>query len=196
MSGQTEKSAKKKLDTTRHAYPYDRADYVGPTSAKAVLPKVIAKTISRLQRPLLVVGSRITDGELKKLVELSEIGDIPIAATGGASKLLADVKSSYYINLHVLSSYLMEGTWKGFDRKGMYDGLIFAGHTYYHLSPILRGIKNFASVKLLSIDRYYYPAAELTFGNLSNEEYAGALSEVVNTLRDELKKQKAKKDNS
>jgi|Deesub1362A_J573_1020465.scaffolds.fasta_scaffold00082_115 acetyl-CoA decarbonylase/synthase complex subunit epsilon len=174
---------KDKLDTTRRAHPYDRADFVGTKSARAVKPEVIAKTIKKMKRALLVIGSNLSDEELAKVVEFAKVSGLEVVGAGGVAGRLKDIPN-HYMNLHLLVGYIIEG-WKGFDGNGKYDALVFVGHIYYHLSPMLRALSNFSSTRLISIDRYYYPSADMTFGNLSDKEFIQALDKLVSVMREE-----------
>ncbi|MFQ6071589.1 MAG: CO dehydrogenase/acetyl-CoA synthase complex subunit epsilon [Methanosarcinales archaeon] len=176
--------ASKSIDTTLNAVPF-HANLPGPKSAKAIKPIVAGKLISKAKRPLLVVGSDILKNNLiEKAIKIGEKG-IPIAATGNSLKGLARYKNLKvnYINLNALVSYLGDREWKGFDKEGNYDLIIFLANKYYYASQLMSLLKNFSKVKTISIDRYYYPNADLSFGNLKEEDFLQALEEVIEAIK-------------
>ena len=170
------------IDTTRRAVPFDTANIPGPKTAKAVIPKVAGKMIAKAKRPLLIVGSGISDEILPKVISMGKAG-ITIAAVGHAYSYFADKGLEvYYMNMHALASYLCDAEWKGFDGKGGYDLVAFLGVTYYYASQAISALKNFSNVKVVSLDKYYHPNADISFGNLKNEVFALALDEVIDQL--------------
>lgn len=172
----------KKLDTTRRAVPFDKADTGTVKAAKAVPPQVIVKTLSKATRPLLVVGSNLADGQYDRVAKLAS-KMAGVAATGKSLKpLLERGVNATYVNLHALCGYLTDEKWGGLDGNGRYDVCVFVGHVYYHASHLIRGLANFSDVKVVCIDRYYYPAADLTFGNLSEEDFEKALDAVMEAM--------------
>jgi len=174
--------AKAKLDTTRRAVPFDKADTGTVKAAKAVPPQVIAKTLAKAARPLLVVGSNLTDAQYDRVAKIAS-KMAGVAATGSSLRpLLKRGVNATYVNLHALCGYLTDEAWSGLDGNGRYDVCVFVGHLYYHASPLIRGLANFSDVKVVCIDRYYYPAADLTFGNLSEEDFERALDAVVEAM--------------
>ncbi|MFQ6062522.1 MAG: CO dehydrogenase/acetyl-CoA synthase complex subunit epsilon [Methanosarcinales archaeon] len=182
--------ASKSIDTTLNAVPF-HANLPGPKSAKAIKPIVAGKLISKAKRPLLVVGSDILNSIslIEKAIKIGEKG-IPIAATGDSLKGFLDKASkvkveAIYINLNVLVSYLGDREWKGFDNKGNYDVIIFLANKYYYASQLMSLLKNFGGnkVKTISIDRYYYPNADMSFGNLKEEDFLQALDEVIDAIK-------------
>ncbi|MHC1597287.1 MAG: CO dehydrogenase/acetyl-CoA synthase complex subunit epsilon [Methermicoccaceae archaeon] len=172
----------KKLDTTRRAVPFDKGDTGSVKPAKAMLPQVMAKTISKAGRPLLVVGSNLTEPQYDIVARFAP-KMAGVAATGRSLKpLLERGVDATYVNLYALEGYIADSRWQGFDYKGGYDTCVFVGHLYYYASHIIRGLVNFTDVKVVSIDRYYYPAAHMTFGNLSDEDFERALEAVLEAM--------------
>ncbi len=171
------------IDTTRHAVPFNTGNIPGPKMARAVMPLVSGKMLARAKRPLLIVGSEIDDEEvLARVVRIGKAG-IPVASVGDSYKYLADKELDvHYANLHALASYLCDPGWPGFDGKGKYDLVAFFGITYYYVSQAISAIKNFSSIKILSIDRYYHPNADMSFGNLRKDIFIAALDEVIAQL--------------
>jgi acetyl-CoA decarbonylase/synthase complex subunit epsilon len=177
------KQAEKSIDTTRQAVPFDTGNIPGPRMARAVLPAVPGKMLAKAKRPLLIVGSEIHDKDmLEKAIAFGRAG-IQIAAVGNAYASLADKGLDiYYANMHALASYLCDPDWKGLDGKGGYDLVAFFGITYYYASQAISALKNFSNIKVLSIDRYYHPNADMSFGNLRDSIFIAALDEVLAQL--------------
>jgi acetyl-CoA decarbonylase/synthase complex subunit epsilon len=170
-------------DTTRQAIPFDTGNIPGPKMARAVMPAVQGKMLAKAKRPLLIVGSEIGDDEvLARVVKLGKAG-IQIASVGDSYKHLGDKGlDAHYANMHALASYLCDPDWKGLDGKGGYDLVAFFGITYYYASQAISALKNFSKIKVISIDKYYHPNADMSFGNLRNDVFIAALDEVIKEL--------------
>jgi len=172
-----------KVDTTRQAVPFDTGNVPGPKMARAVMPAVPGKMLARAKRPLLIVGSEVHDTDvLARAVAIGQAG-IQIAAVGNAYTSLGDKGLDvHYSNLHALAAYLCDPEWKGLDGKGNYDLVVFFGITYYYASQAISALKNFSNITVISIDRYYHPNADLSFGNLKDDVFIAALDEVIKEL--------------
>ena len=177
--GKTEQ-AEKIIDTTRQAVPFNTGNIPGPKMARAVMPAVPGKMLAKAKRPLLIVGSEIHDKDtLAKAVAIGRAG-IQIAAVGNAFRSIGDKGLDvHYANMHALASYLCDPNWKGLDGKGNYDLVVFFGITYYYASQAISALKNFSNIKVISIDRYYHPNADMSFGNLKDDVFLDALDEVI-----------------
>ncbi len=175
--------AERIIDTTRQAVPFDTGNIPGPKMARAVMPAVPGKMLARAKRPLLIVGSEIHDRDmLEKAIAIGRTG-IQIAAVGNAYTSLGDKGLDvHYANMHALASYLCDPNWKGLDGKGNYDLVVFFGITYYYASQAISALKNFSQTKVISIDRYYHPNADMSFGNLKDDVFIAALDEVIKEL--------------
>lgn len=174
----------KTVDTTRRAVPFDTANIPGPKMAKPMMPLIAVKMIGKAKRPLLIVGSEVHDEEvLEKVIALGKTG-IQIAAVGNSYKSLGDKGlDTHYINMHALAYYLCDPEWQGLDGKGGYDLITFTGLTYYYASQAISALKNFSKTKVLSIDKYYHPNADMSFGNLNKDIFIAALDEIVTGLQ-------------
>ncbi len=176
----TEKPA---IDTTRQAVTFNTGNIPGPKMARAVMPSVPGKMLAKAKRPLLIVGSEISEADvLAKVVAIGTRG-VQIAAVGDSFKYLGDKGLDvHYANMHALASYLCDPEWPGLDGKGGYDLVVFFGITYYYASQAISALKNFSNVKVLSIDKYYHPNADMSFGNLKKDVFMAALDEVIAEL--------------
>ena len=178
-----EKPVEKVIDTTRQAVPFDTGNIPGPKMAKAVMPAVPGKMLARAKRPLLIVGSEVHDKDvLARAVAIGKTG-VQIAAVGNSYTSLGDKGlDAHYVNMHALASYLCDPDWKGLDGKGNYDLVVFFGITYYYASQAISALKNFSNIKVISIDKYYHPNADMSFGNLKDDIFIAALDEVIKEL--------------
>ena len=176
--------AEKTIDTTRQAVPFDTGNIPGPKMARAVMPSVSGKMLAKAKRPLLIVGSQVHDEEvLARAVALGKTG-VQIAAVGNAYASLGNKGLDvHYANMHALASYLCDPNWKGLDGKGNYDLVVFFGLTYYYASQAISALKNFSNIRVISLDKYYHPNADMSFGNLKNDVFIAALDEVLKELQ-------------
>ena len=170
-------------DTTRQAVPFDTGNIPGPKMARAVMPAVQGKMLAKAKRPLLIVGSEIDDEDvLARVVAIGKTG-IQIASVGDSYKYLGDKGlDAHYANMHALASYLCDPEWPGLDGKGGYDLVVFFGITYYYASQAISALKNFSKIRVISIDKYYHPNADMSFGNLKKDVFIAALDEVIKEL--------------
>ena len=176
-------AAEKVIDTTRQAVPFDTGNIPGPKMAKAVMPAVPGKMLAKAKRPLLIVGSEVHDKDvLARAVAIGKTG-VQIAAVGNSYTSIGDKGlDAHYVNMHALASYLCDPDWKGLDGKGNYDLVVFFGITYYYASQAISALKNFSNIKVISIDKYYHPNADMSFGNLKDDIFIAALDEVIKEL--------------
>jgi anaerobic carbon-monoxide dehydrogenase, CODH/ACS complex subunit epsilon len=183
MGKPIEKQEEKVIDTTRGAVPFNTGNIPGPKMARAVMPAVPGKMLAKAKRPLLIVGSEIEEEDvLARVVTMGKAG-IQIASVGDSYKYLADKGlDAHYVNMHALASYLCDPQWPGLDGKGGYDLVAFFGITYYYASQAISALKNFSNIKVISIDKYYHPNADMSFGNLKKDVFIAALDEVIAQL--------------
>ncbi|VVB84848.1 Acetyl-CoA decarbonylase/synthase complex subunit epsilon [uncultured archaeon] len=183
ISKSPEKQEEKVIDTTRGAVPFSTGNIPGPKMARAVMPGIPGKMLARAKRPLLIVGSEIEDKDvLARVIALGKAG-IQIASVGDSYKYLGDKGlDAHYVNMHALASYLCDPQWPGLDGKGGYDLVVFFGITYYYASQAISAVKNFSNIKVISIDKYYHPNADMSFGNLRQDIFIAALDEVIAQL--------------
>ncbi len=178
-----EKPAEKTIDTTRQAVPFETGNVPGPKTARTMMPAVAGKMLAKAKRPLLIVGSQVHEKDvLSKAVAIGKTG-IQIAAVGNAYTSIGDKGLDvHYANMHALASYICDPNWKGLDGKGNYDLVVFFGITYYYASQAISALKNFSGIKVISIDKYYHPNADMSFGNLKQDVFIAALDEVIKEL--------------
>lgn len=170
------------------------AEIAGPKKAFVVpKPEVVAAMVKRSRRPLLVVGSeamkaQTKDGDLiDTATRLHRKGKVTIVATGHLisefrNRKVEGVNSMPLMNL---GDRLKDPDWKGFDGKGQYDLVIFAGLRYYLEWLVLNGLKHFATgLTTISLDASYHPNASWSLGNMSEEEWKEALDNIVSIVEE------------
>lgn len=171
--------------------PFDIGNISGPENARVSRPEALGRVIKNAKRPLLVVGSEILDdGLIEKAITIGKKGT-PIAATAHSMKGFVDAgytENVYLTGLHELANNIESRDWMGFDKKGGYDIVAVLGGIYYSTSQFLIALKNFATdpiVRCISIDRYYHPAARMSFGNISRkhtDEFKKMLDRVIENI--------------
>jgi acetyl-CoA decarbonylase/synthase complex subunit epsilon len=169
------------------------AEVSGPKKAN-IIPSadVAASLIKKAKRPLLVVGSESTnlkteDGDLVDYaIRAAKYKKLTVVATAhlvgefhrrGAKKVNS-------MALFVLGKYLAEEGWMGFDGKGSYDTVIFAGLPYYMEWLVESGLKNFSGISTISFEKSYQPNASWSLGWMSESEWKKTLDTIVSKLKE------------
>jgi acetyl-CoA decarbonylase/synthase complex subunit epsilon len=170
------------------------AEIAGPKKAFIIpKPEVAASMIKRAKRPLLVIGSKSVktktkDGDLVDTAIRLLKKEITIAATGHLisefiKRNVSGVNSTPLMNL---GDRLRDPNWTGFDGKGQYDIVVFAGIPYYLEWLVLNGLKSFAmDLRTISLDRNYQPNASWSLGSMKEEEWKEVLDKIVSSLEEE-----------
>jgi len=169
------------------------AEIAGPKKANIVPnPDVAANLISRAKRPLLVIGSKSTavktnDGDLvDTAIRAMRNEKITVVATGhlvgefrrrGANK-------AYSMGIFVLGKHLSDPDWRGFDGLGSYDAVVFAGFPYYMEWLVESGLKNFSSLRTISLERSYQPNAEWSLGWMPEPDWKDTVDKIVSRLEE------------
>ncbi|OGD52793.1 CO dehydrogenase/acetyl-CoA synthase complex subunit epsilon [Candidatus Bathyarchaeota archaeon RBG_13_60_20] len=169
------------------------AEIAGPKKANVVPnPDVAAKLISRAKRPLLVIGSESTavktkDGDLvDTAIRVMRNEKITVVATG---HLVGEfrrrgVTKAYSMGIFVLGKHLSDPDWRGFDGLGSYDAVVFAGFPYYMEWLVESGLKNFSSLRTISLERSYQPNAEWSLGWMPEPDWKDTVDKIVSRLEE------------
>jgi acetyl-CoA decarbonylase/synthase complex subunit epsilon len=149
--------------------------------------------IMKAKRPLLVIGSKAQeimtkDGDLiDYAIKIGKNGQLPIASTGhliGEFKK-RNAKNVYSIPIMNLGNKLRDTDWNGFDGKGHYDLIIFAGSQYYMEWLVLSGLKNFApNLRTISLGNLYQPNASWSLGTVNNLKWMNMIQEILESLEE------------
>ena len=169
------------------------AEIPGPKKAN-ILPSadVAASLIKKAKRPLLVVGSESTklkteDGDLVdyaiRALKYKKLAVVATAHLRGEFHRRGE-KRVNSMSLFVLGKYLTEEGWMGFDGKGPYDTVIFAGLPYYMEWLVESGLKNFSSINTISFEKSYQPNASWSLGWMSESEWRKTLDTIVSKLKE------------
>ncbi len=174
------------------AEPWQTAEVAGPKRALLILkPEVVAAMVRRAKRPILVVGHLAVEdnpdyvGAADYVIRLSGAMHVPVVAT--ANTVGGLVKRGFvpaaWMSAMDIGSRLRDASWRGLDGCGAYDLALFLGLPYYMESAILSGLKNFAAtLKTVSLDRYYEPNASWSFPNLPVKDWRENLEAVLSAL--------------
>jgi acetyl-CoA decarbonylase/synthase complex subunit epsilon len=171
------------------------AEIAGPKNAN-IFPNadVAANMISRAKRPLLVVGSesvkvKTRDGDLiDSAIRALKNPKISVVAT---AHLIGEfrkrgVDKAHSMSLFVLGKKLSDPEWRGFEDKGQYDIVIFAGFPYYMEWLLESGLKNFAmKLRTVSLDRTYQPNAQWSLGWMPVPDWQESIEKIVSRLEEE-----------
>ena len=169
------------------------AEIPGPKKAN-LLPSadVAANLIRKAKRPLLVVGSeslnlKTEDGDLVdyaiRALKYKKLTVVATAHMIGEFRRRG-VKKVNTMSLFVLGKHLSDKGWMGFDGKGPYDTVVFAGLPYYMEWLVESGLKNFSGINTISFEKSYQPNASWSLGWMSESEWRKTLDVVVSKLKE------------
>jgi acetyl-CoA decarbonylase/synthase complex subunit epsilon len=168
------------------------AEIPGPQKALIIQSaESVAAVIKKASRPLFVFGSealniKTNDADLiNTAIKLSENPKNTIVTTG---HMIFEYRKRngdnvFSMQLMNLGDRLRDPDWGGFDGRGPYDLVVFAGFTYYLEWLVLSGLKNFArGLKTISLDRTYQPNAGWSMGLMAEKEWKDTLEKIVSML--------------
>lgn len=165
--------------------PWQCAEIAATKKANVIQkPEVAIAMMKKAQRPLLIVGSNVTERwmegkqAIEYIIEFANASKIPMVAT--AHMVGEFVKRGYtpaaYFNAMEISQRVVDPTWMGLDGKGHPDLVIYVGMPYYMEALILSGLKHFApDLKTMTLDNMYHVHASWSFPNASLEDWAANL---------------------
>jgi len=165
--------------------PWQCAEIASTKKANVIQkPEIAVAMMKRAQRPILIVGSNVTERwmegkqAIEYIIEFANASKIPVVAT--AHMVGEFVKRGYtpaaYWNAMEISQRVCDPTWMGLDGKGHPDLVIYVGMPYYMEALILSGLKHFApDLKTMTLDNMYHVHASWSFPNASLEEWAANL---------------------
>ncbi|MBD3172618.1 CO dehydrogenase/acetyl-CoA synthase complex subunit epsilon [Candidatus Bathyarchaeota archaeon] len=174
--------------------PGQTAEIAGPKKAMIFPnPNVAAAMIYKAERPLLVIGSKAEeiptdDGTLIDSAIRMKNNGVTLAATAHliGSFQKRGVKNVHSISMMNLGNRLSDINWVGFDGKGQYDLVLFAGAPYYMEWLVLSGLKNFnPEIRTLSLGFLYQPNADWSLGTIKHDEWVKNLTSIIENLKEE-----------
>jgi acetyl-CoA decarbonylase/synthase complex subunit epsilon len=172
--------------------PWEIANIPGPRRAELLTPIIAARMIKEAERPLFIVGSLALETELngKSLteyaIEIARESKMPLVAVAHTLKGFLErgfepVASMPLINI---IDRLRDADWEGIKGEGQHDLIVFLGLLYYIGSQGLSTLKHFAPwLKTITLCRFFHPNADMSFPNMSEDEWANYLDELVAKLR-------------
>lgn len=171
------------------------AEIAGPKNAN-IFPNadVAANMISKAKRPLLVVGSesvktKTNDGDL--IDSTTRALKNPKLSVVATAHLVSEfrkrgINKVNSMSIFVLGKKLSDPNWGGFDGKGHYDLVIFAGFPYYMEWLLESGLKNFAmKLRTVSLDRTYQPNAQWSLGWMPEPDWRESIEKIISRLEEE-----------
>jgi len=156
-------------------------------------PEIAVAMIKRASRPLLIVGSNVTERwmegkqAIEYIIDLAKASKVPVVAT--AHMVGEFIKRGYqpaaFMNAMEISQRVVDPTWMGLDGKGHPDLVIYVGMPYYMEALILSGIKHFApELKTMTLDNMYHVHASWSFPNASLEDWASNLKVMTSKFNE------------
>jgi CO dehydrogenase/acetyl-CoA synthase complex epsilon subunit len=165
--------------------PWQCAEIAATKKANPIQkPEIAVAMIKRAQRPLLIVGSTVTEKFMEGrpaidfIIDFAKASKIQVVAT--AHMVSEFLKRGYtpagFMNAMDIGNRVVDPTWMGLDGKGHPDLVLFVGLPYYMEALILSGLKHMApDQKTMTIDNMYHAHASWSFPNASLEDWASNL---------------------
>ena len=171
------------------ATPWQTGEICGPDAAKSLTKAdVLKRDLKKCKKPLLIVGSEAPTEKYGKgtmvdyIIELSKAGNIPVIATGGASKAFIEkgfdsVKS---LGAMEIAYFLQDPEWKGPHGTGPYDMVLTYGQPYYMQWTLLSAVMNFApQITAITLGRHFQPHAKWSMPNLREKNWYALLKDIL-----------------
>jgi acetyl-CoA decarbonylase/synthase complex subunit epsilon len=165
--------------------PWQCAEIAATKKANPIQkPEIAVAMIKRAQRPLLIVGSTVTQKFMEGrpaidfIIDFANASKVPVVAT--AHMVSEFLKRGYtpagFMSAMDIGNRVVDPTWQGLDGKGHPDLVMFVGLPYYMEALILSGLKHFApDLKTMTLDNLYHAHASWSYPNATLEEWAANL---------------------
>lgn len=172
--------------------PWQTAEIPGPKKALAITnPQIVVSLIKRSKNPIMVVGHKAAEAQLKNgllidyIIRISERAEIPIVSTPSIQSEFIKRGFSKVVGMPLvdIANRLVDPEWMGIESKGAHDLAVFVGFTYYVGWLILSGLKHFSpQIKTVSIDMHYQPHASWSLPNMSLSDWEKNLEMLIGGL--------------
>jgi len=174
--------------------PHHRVNILtGTRTAKLIEdPVEYAKQITKADRPLLVLGprlSKLTLGGrllLEYAMDIAKAKNIPTCATATLKSKMTElgVKPDSVYDVVEIIHALKDTDWKGVRQEGNHDLVIFFGFRTDLGNQGLSVLKHFAPhLKTMTLCKYYYPHADFSLPNLrKDDEWKAFLENLIDSL--------------
>ncbi len=142
-------------------------------------PAEYAKQIAKAERPLLILGPRLSSQTLggrlllDYAMDIAKAKNIPTCATATNKSKMAElgVKPDSVYDIVEIVHALKDPDWKGVKKEGNHDLVIFFGFRTDLGNQGLSVLKHFAPhLKTMTLCKYYYPHADFSLPNIKKDE--------------------------
>ena len=162
---------------------YQCANVPGPHLGKVGTSASVASAIKRAERPVLIVGSELTN--LDWALNLAKKQNIPVVATAHVAGLMREqgVNPDRVLGAIEITNLLKSPEWDGIRGEGQHDLAIFVDIKYHLEAQMLSTLKHFAPhIKTISLTKGHQPNADQSLPNLSEKKLGEFLAGVVGAL--------------
>lgn len=160
-----------------------RTHHAGAYQARPVEPDAAARIIKKAEKPVLIIGARITDlngAPLERAMRLAKVLNMPIVATAHSGKFLVERGFTNYVEMSVveITNVATDEEWKGIEGYGRPDLVIVLGAHLDLMNATFQSLKNFSDIETISISPYFMVNANYSFPNLNDETWLKCLDEL------------------
>ena len=177
--------------------PWQCAEIAATKKANPIQkPEIAVAMIKKASRPILIVGSNVTERcvegkpAIDFIIDLAKASNLPIVATAHiiGEFLKRGYEPAEFMSAMDIGNRLVDPKWQGIDGKGHPDLALFVGMPYYMESLILSGLKHFApDLKTMTLDNLYHPHANWSFPNAPLEDWANNLKVMASNFEETAK---------
>jgi acetyl-CoA decarbonylase/synthase complex subunit epsilon len=175
--------------------PWQCAEIAATKKANPInKPDVAVALIKRAARPILVVGSNVTERSLEGkllidyIIDFARASNIQVVATAHmvAEFLKRGYEPADFMSAMDIGNRLVDPTWQGINGEGHPDLAIFVALPYYMEALILSGLKHFApNLKTMTLDNLFHPHASWSFPNAPVKTWAENLTVMISKFKGE-----------
>jgi acetyl-CoA decarbonylase/synthase complex subunit epsilon len=172
--------------------PWDIANVPGPRRGEILTPTIAARMIKEAKRPLFIVGSLVLETEfngtslMDYAIEIAKGSKMPTVAVAHTLKVFLEKEFQPASSMPIINiiDRLRDSEWKGVKGEGQHDLVVVLGVLYYISSQGLSTLKHFAPwLRTITLCRFFHPNADMSFPNMSDEEWESYLNELIEKLR-------------
>jgi acetyl-CoA decarbonylase/synthase complex subunit epsilon len=163
------------------AEPWQRAEVPGTVKASVITkPEVVVAMLRRAKHPIFIVGHEAAEIDLggKKpidyIIRTAKVAKVPVVATAQTvgEFLKRDFRPAAFMSAMEIGGRLTDPGWSVVGEGTPHDLALILGIPYYMGWVIESGLKSFApNLRTISLDRFYQPHCNLSFPNLSLDDW-------------------------
>lgn len=175
--------------------PWQCAEIAATKKANPInKPDVAVALIKRAARPILVVGSNVTERSLEGkllidyIIDFARASNVKVVATAHmvAEFLKRGYEPTDFMSAMDIGNRLVDPTWQGINEEGHPDLAIFVALPYYMEALILSGLKHFApDLKTMTLDNLFHAHATWSFPNAPVKTWAENLTVMISKFKGE-----------